>query len=63
MEIKMVKESEEQNSPVYWVDNIKLKIGDGIRFGFGFGLGIFLWMVLLMLVASIGIKSIADIIF
>jgi len=46
MTIETLEENEKKESPVVGVYDIKLKVGDGVRFGLGFGLGMFLWAVL-----------------
>jgi hypothetical protein len=55
MKIETKEQSEKLDSPIIGVYDIKLKVGDGMRFGFGFGLGIFLWGLLLSAIIVFGL--------
>jgi len=50
MNIETKELNDKPNAPVIGVYDIKLKVGDGIRFGFGFGFGVFVWGLLLSVV-------------
>ena len=62
MQIESIKENDKPNSPVIWVDKIKLKVGDGVRLGFGFGIGMFLWGVLLTAIFMVSLIFVGNII-
>ncbi len=56
MEIDTVKKNDEENPAIIGIYDVRLKIGDGARFGFGFGFGMFLWQALFLVLLLIGIK-------
>ena len=56
MEIETFKDGDKENAPVMAVYDVKLKVGDGVRFGFGFGLGMIIWGIIFLVITYFGVN-------
>jgi hypothetical protein len=55
MDVEITKKEDKEASPIIGVYDVRLKVGDGVRFGFGFGLGIIMWVAIFTIISILGI--------